>query len=165
MQRAITVLLTVVLLTAGTALLQAQENKEAPTSEKVFFAHWKRVHNKVLAMARDTEFPEEKFNARPHPDARGYQQEIWHITAILQWRTYAAKGEKTPKGLFSDEGRPTDRAGMVAELEAAIEESYKVLENNFDPANIRWLEGSGEHYGKLVTIYRMNGIVPPSSRK
>jgi hypothetical protein len=32
------------------------------------------------------------------------------------------------------------------------------------PQLIGWLDHQGEHYGKLVTSYRVNGIVPPISR-
>ena len=32
------------------------------------------------------------------------------------------------------------------------------------PQLISWLEHQGEHYGKLVTAYRANGVVPPVSR-
>jgi hypothetical protein len=32
------------------------------------------------------------------------------------------------------------------------------------PQLLGWLEHQGEHYGKLVTAYRVNGVVPPVSR-
>jgi hypothetical protein len=54
---------------------------------------------------------------------------------------------------------------MVAEMEAAIKASYPLVEQKQTPNLIGWLEHQGEHYGKLVTAYRVNGIVPPVSRK
>jgi hypothetical protein len=53
---------------------------------------------------------------------------------------------------------------MVAEMEAAIAASFPSVEAKQSPLLIGWLEHQGEHYGKLVTAYRVNGIVPPISR-
>ena len=50
-------------------------------------------------------------------------------------------------------------------MEAAIAASYPAIEAKQAPTLIGWLEHQGEHYGKLVTAYRVNGIVPPISRE
>ena len=50
-------------------------------------------------------------------------------------------------------------------MEAAIKASYPLVEQKPAPSLVGWLEHQGEHYGKLVTAYRVNGIVPPVSRK
>jgi hypothetical protein len=52
-------------------------------------------------------------------------------------------------------------------MEAAIAASFAVLDapgNKPLPQLIGWLDHQGEHYGKLVTSYRVNGVVPPISR-
>ena len=49
-------------------------------------------------------------------------------------------------------------------MEAAIAASFPLVDAKPLPALIGWLEHQGEHYGKLVTAYRVNGIVPPVSR-
>ena len=51
-----------------------------------------------------------------------------------------------------------------AVMEAAIAESYPLVEKKPVPGLVGWLEHEGEHYGKIVTAYRVNGIVPPVSR-
>jgi len=63
-----------------------------------------------------------------------------------------------------DAGKPATRASVVQEMEAAIAASYPVVEAKPIPQLIGWLDHQGEHYGKLVTSYRVNGIVPPISR-
>ena len=65
----------------------------------------------------------------------------------------------------AQEKQPATRAEMVAALKEASEDFTKLLEEEERPRLIGFLAGMSEHYGKLVTIYRMNGIVPPSSRK
>ena len=48
--------------------------------------------------------------------------------------------------------------------QAALGESLPLVKAKPRPQLIGWLEHQGEHYGKLVTAYRANGIVPPVSR-
>ena len=77
-----------------------------------------------------------------------------------------AKGEKYDFGAKEKEydARPQSRAAVVKEMEAAIAASYAVIDApGFKPTPqlIGWLEHQGEHYGKLVTSYRVNGVVPP----
>ncbi len=48
-------------------------------------------------------------------------------------------------------------------MEAAIAASYPLVKSKPRPQLIGWLEHQGEHYGKLVTAYRVNGVVPPVS--
>jgi hypothetical protein len=49
-------------------------------------------------------------------------------------------------------------------MEAALAESLPLVKAKPRPQLLGWLEHQGEHYGKLVTAYRANGIVPPVSR-
>ena len=55
-------------------------------------------------------------------------------------------------------------AELAREMEAAIAASYPLVKSKPRPQLIGWLEHQGEHYGKLVTAYRANGVVPPISR-
>ncbi len=62
------------------------------------------------------------------------------------------------------DAKPKTRASIVSEMEAAIAESYPLVEKSPSPRLVGWLDHQGEHYGKLVTAYRVNGVVPPVSR-
>ena len=156
------------LLVFGGSAGQAQTPtaKPAPTYETVIVTTWKNLHNKILTMAKDTEFPDAKLGWKPHPDSRSVLEELRHVTIGLEMTTATAKGEKFDFAAREkmDASKPQTRANMVAEMEAAISASYPVVEAKPIPQLIGWLDHQGEHYGKLVTSYRANGIVPPISR-
>jgi hypothetical protein len=155
-----------VMLSAGAAPAQTATAKPAPTYESVIVNSWKNVHNKILTMAKDTQFPDAKLGWKPHPDSRSVLDELRHVTIGLEMTTAVAKGEKFDfmAREKADAGKPATRASMVAEMEAAIAASFPMVEAKQSPSLIGWLEHQGEHYGKLVTAYRVNGVVPPVSR-
>ena len=161
-------LATLMALTFGaSALAQTAAPKPPPTYEQVIVNTWKNLHNKILTMAKDTQFPDDKLGWKPHPDSRSILDEFRHVTIGLEMTTAVAKGEKFDFMAREkmDAGKPKTRANMVAEMEAAIAASYPVVEGGKPlPQLIGWLDHQGEHYGKLVTAYRVNGIVPPVSR-
>ena len=117
-------------------------------------------------MAKDTVFPDSKLAWKPHPDSRSVLEELRHVTIGLEMTTAEAKGEKFDFEAREKEyaGKPKTRAAVVAEMEAAIAASYPLVKSKPRPQLLGWLEHQGEHYGKLVTAYRANAIVPPISR-
>jgi hypothetical protein len=150
-------------MVAGPLAAQGQQGPP-PTFEQVVLRQWNGVHNKVIAMAKD--FPEDKFDSRPHKDARSFIEELWHLTATAEWLRAQYTGEKvdTDKLFGSYEGRPRDRAQLVAQLEKAVKDCAGHIEKDPRPRVIGLIEHAGEHYGKLATIYRINNLVPPASR-
>jgi hypothetical protein len=166
----LTMIMLVVLLSgASAALAQTTTPKPPPTYEQVIVNTWKNLHNKILNMAKDTVYPDAKLGYKPHPDSRSVLEELRHVTIGLEMTTAVAKGEKYDFGAKEKEfaARPQTRAAVVSEMEAAIAASYAVLDapgNKPMPQLIGWLDHQGEHYGKLVTAYRVNGVVPPISR-
>ena len=150
----------------GSSGALAEQAKPAPTFETAIANSWKSVHNKVLAMAKDPTFPDDKLAWKPHPDARSVLEEFRHVTIGLEMTTAMARGEKLDYNARekADIGKPKTRASMLAELEAAIAASFPLVDSKPLPQIVGWLEHQGEHYGKLVTAYRANGIVPPASR-
>ena len=152
----------VALLTAPLAAQQAPP--PPPTYEQAIGNSWTRVHDKLLAMAKD--FPEDKLGWKPHPDTRSVAEELRHVTIGLRMTTAMRKGEAADYQAMvkADEGKPATRASVVAEMEAAIAESYPLVKTKPNGRLVGWLEHQGEHYGKLVNAYRSNGLVPPASR-
>jgi DinB superfamily len=163
---ALTMMMLAVLALGTPALAQTTTPKPPPTYEQVIVNTWKNLHNKILAMAKDTEYPDAKLGWKPHPDSRSVLEELRHVTIGLEMTTAVAKGEKFDFGAREkmDAGKPATRASVVQEMEAAIAASFPVVEAKPIPQLIGWLDHQGEHYGKLVTSYRVNGIVPPISR-
>jgi hypothetical protein len=155
----------VVLLTGYPTPAGAQD-KPAPTYESVIANQWRSIHDKILAMAKDTQFPDAKLSWKPHPDSRSVLDELRHVTIGLEMTSAQARGEKFDFEARekADASKPKTRASMVAEMEKAIAESYPLVQSKPRPQLIGWLEHQGEHYGKLVTAYRANGVVPPVSR-
>ena len=144
--------------------------QQAPTPPRTFESQtvtvWKTLHDKLLAMAKDTEFPEDKLGWKPHPDSRSILDEFRHITIGLEMSAAQLRGERFDymARLAADEDKPATRASVVAEMEAALAVSYPLVEQQPTPGLIFWIDHQAEHYGKLVSNYRMVGIVPPVSR-
>ena len=162
-------IIAVLALGAPAAMAQTTTPKPPPTYEQVIVNTWKSLHNKILTMAKDTVFPEAKLGYKPHPDSRSMFDEFRHVTIGLEMTTARAKGENYDFAAKEKEidAKPQTRAAVVAEMEKAIAESYAVLDAPGAkpmPQLISWLDHQGEHYGKLVTSYRVNGVVPPISR-
>ena len=166
-----------VLLVAAVATLNvtgaAQGQTPAPpplTYERVITTTWKNLHDKILQMAKDTMFPDDKLEWRPHPDARSVLEEFRQVTNGLEWSSAQLRGEKLDGPTVSarrnaDAAKPQTRASIVSEMEAALAVSYPLVEKSPTPLLIGWIRDQAEHYGKLVTSYRALGIVPPVSRK
>src|SRR5262245_15914176 len=158
--------LVAALTSFSVAVPAAQQAKPAPTYEQVILNQWRNLHNKILTMAKDTVFPDDKLGWKPHPDSRSVLEEFRHVTIGLEMTTATAKGEKFDFDARekADGSKPKTRASVVSEMEAAIAASYPLVKSKPRPQLIGWLEHQGEHYGKLVTAYRANGVVPPISR-
>lgn len=149
---------------AGTTQLAAEQ--APPTFETSVFNTWKSLHDKILVMAKDTVFPDEKLGSRPHPDSRTVLDEFRHVTIGLEMTTALLKGEKFDYNarVKADESKPRTRSSVVEEMEKAMAASYEQVRTNPRPLLIGWIDHQAEHYGKLVSNYRMNNIVPPISR-
>lgn len=162
-----TLTVTIALFASGSAAAVIfEQTNPAPTYETVLARSWEDVHNKILTIAKDTAFPDDKLAWKPHPDARSVMDELRHVTVGLEMTTAQARGEKFDFGARekADAGKPKTRASVVAEMEAALAASLPLVKSKPRPQLIGWLEHQGEHYGKLVTAYRANGVVPPASR-
>jgi hypothetical protein len=146
---------------------QAQAPSAPPTYDQVVLRTWKALHDKILAMAKDTQFPDDKLGWKPHPDSRSVLDEFRHVTIGLEMTSALLRGEKFdyPAREKADAGKPKTRASVVSEMDAAIAASYPLVEQSPKPLLIGWIDHQAEHYGKLVSNYRSVGIVPPISRK
>jgi DinB superfamily len=167
MNRLSLVVVLAMLTSGASAAVIVGQAKPTPTYESALLNSWKGVHNRILDMAKDTTFPDDKLGWKPHPDARSVLEELRHVTIGLEMTAAQARGEKFDFGARekADAGKPKTRASVVAEMEAAIAASFPLVESKPTPQLLGWLEHQGEHYGKLVTAYRVNGIVPPVSRQ
>lgn len=147
----------------GAALAQGAQ-QEPPTFENQIVRSWKAEHDKILDMAKD--FPGEKYDSRPHADARSFLEEMRHVTIGLEMCTAQLLGTPFDYAARSkaDQAKPKTRESLVSEMEAAMKASFEAVEKNPSPRLLFWLSHQSEHYGKLVAIYRMSNLVPPQTR-
>jgi hypothetical protein len=171
--RSLLVLLVAAIATLNVFTGAAQGQTPAPpplTYERVITSIWKDLHDKILVMAKDTVFPDDKLGWKPHPDSRSVLEEFRHVTIGLEFSSAQLRGEKLDRAAVvarrkADVGKPKTRASIVNEMEAAIAISYPLVEKSPTPLLVGWIEDQAQHYGKLVSNYRAVGIVPPISRK
>ena len=136
------------------------------------------IETKMVAAAEN--FPEDLYNTyRPkrNEDVRTAAEILLHVAALNTREAFTLSSKKQKDGLFAAGKVPTfplhfpyiskqDTVGKVKESFAGVR---KAIEDNPDPENLDgWLwviAHSSEHFGNLVTCYRDNGLVPPTSRQ
>jgi uncharacterized damage-inducible protein DinB len=128
--------------------------------------------------------PVADFTFRPVDSVRTFGQLFTHVAGANYVFCAAAKGEPPPHAEDAFENTVTERAEIIR----VLAESLAYCDAAYDEATDRSLAdmvaqpfGGGtaaragalmgnvshlnEHYGNLVTYFRMRGIVPPSSRR
>ena len=75
---------------ASAAAVIGEQAKPAPTYETALARSWESIHNKILTMAKDTVYPDDKLGWKPHPDARSVMDELRHVTIGLEMTTAEA---------------------------------------------------------------------------
>jgi uncharacterized damage-inducible protein DinB len=175
-------------LTMGLAVLPvlAQEAakkeppKPAPSPSQAVLEQWNDIGRKLIAMAED--FPEDKYEYKPHADSRTFAGGLLHVSASMYYFTDFALGQK-PR--YADDPKRDDlktKAQIVAFVKKCVQDGADAIKakgdkglneavNDGGPHLVRLydlayglIEHSGEHYGQLVVYYRNNGMVPPESR-
>ena len=128
--------------------------------------------------------PESNFAFRPVDTVRTFGQILAHVAGANYVFCAAAKGEKPPFGEDTFEKTATTRAQIikaVADSVAYCDGALAGLDDTRAAETVELPFGMGkgaralplmlntghvqEHYGNLVTYFRIKGIVPPSSRQ
>ncbi len=138
-----------------------------PSWEQQTSRTWQALHDKIVGMAKDTLLPDASLDTRPHPDSRTILDEYRHVTIGLEMTTAQLRGEAFdyPARVKADESKPRTRSSVVREMETAIAASYPLVAKSASPRLLFWIDHQAEHYGKLVSNYRLAGVVPPASRR
>ena len=155
--------------------------KPAPSPSQAVLESWNDIGRKLIAMAED--FPEDKYDFKPTPAQRSFAEQLLHASNANYFFTNLVRGEKPP----AEEDPKRDQYKTKADVVAFVKKAYAdgaaaikakgdkgmsdLLVNPFDHQQTRisdmaygFIEHSGEHYGQLVTYYRLSGLVPPESR-
>lgn len=121
---------------------------------------------------------QENYAFKPTPQIRSFGELVGHVANSTYAICATAKGEKDPN--TADNEKVTDKAALVAAVKAAFafcDNAFTWPDSKFtDTAEMfgmkmtrmGWLmlevTHLNEHYGNMVTYFRLKGMVPPSSQ-
>jgi uncharacterized damage-inducible protein DinB len=128
--------------------------------------------------------PDAGYAFKPADTVRTFGQILAHIAGANYVFCAAAKGEKAPHAEDEFEKSATTRAAIIKALDASMaycDAAFAEADDKSLGAPIEMPFGMGkgtrasallgnighlnEHYGNLVTYFRLKGMVPPSSRR
>ena len=129
------------------------------------------------------QMPEKDYSFRPVETVRTFGQILAHVAGANYVFCSAAKGEKSPHAEEAFEKSATTRAQIIKALNESIaycDGAYAALDDKraAETIDLPFNMGKGaralplmqntghlqEHYGNLVTYFRVKGMVPPSSQ-
>lgn len=130
------------------------------------------------------QMPEANYSFKPTPDVRSFGEILAHVAGASYILCAAAKGEKSPFAEEAFEKTATTKAAIVKVTNEAIaycDGAYAAATDATLGQMVATPFGSGqvaranpfigqighdnEHYGNLVTYFRIKGMVPPSSKR
>ena len=139
---------------------------------------WEQLTGYITTAA--AELPESTYSYRPTAAVRSFGQLIGHVAGAQYLICAAALGEP-PREEDEIEQSRTSKAELLAALKASTEycgrayqqtdraaqQSTKLFGQERTRLYALGLNAThnAEHYGNLVTYLRLNGVVPPSSRR
>ena len=163
----LTLLVALSTLLTGVAVF-GQGPKAPPTTAQSINANFDSVNRRLLEMAKD--FPAEKYEFRATPDVRSFREVVVHVFSGNAYAAKAGRGQPANWDELDPKNYKT-KAEVVTAFEKAVADSTAALKavspEQLSKSVSPWLaviEHSAEHYGQLVTYYRLNKIVPPESR-
>ncbi len=172
------------IVAAGT--LSAQQQRPASASDHSFSQAvrnaWNSAKRNIVESA--DQMPEENYSFKPVDSVRTFGQILAHVAGTSYVYCSAARGEKTPFEEDHFEKTATTKAAIVkaiADSNAYCDQAFNALTDAAAGQPVNNPFGSGqsarvasllsntghlnEHYGNLVTYFRIKGMVPPSSKR
>jgi uncharacterized damage-inducible protein DinB len=161
----------------------------APPVSKIFDQQLTMVEHELVPLAEA--MPADKYNFAPsHGEFKGvrtFGQQVSHIAAVMYAVSASVLGEKNPSESGEGENGPASlktKDEIVKYLKDAVAYSHKAMRTLTD-SNLSEMVQSAfgdekvprismatvtvwhtfDHYGQMAVYARMNGIVPPASRR
>jgi hypothetical protein len=155
---------------AGSVRAQESAAKKPPTPSEALLENWNDVGTRLVEMAQD--WPEEKYNFRPNPSVRSFQEVLLHVAGSNYDLLNHVSGKKAGDSRNDPPvAEYKTKAAVVEFLRKSVADGAAEIKNEGDAGILQhldyWIgytEHMGEHYGLLVAYYRVNGVVPPASR-
>ncbi|MGB9074866.1 MAG: DinB family protein [Terriglobales bacterium] len=179
-------MLAILLAFCSLALAQAKEEKR--TISQVLDGSVKMLEGEFIPAAEA--MPEDKFGFAPtngeFKGVRTFAQQVKHVSAVNYMIAAAILGEKPPVDLGSENGPDSmkTKADIVKFAKDSFAYAHKAVASITDDNALGQIASpfgndkvtrlgmatvfawhSFDHYGQMVEYLRMNGIVPPASRK
>lgn len=174
-----TLFFTALFIAGAAATAPAQSAN--PTSDGLRM-NWEGVKKNVKESAEL--MPAANFSFKPTADVRSFGAILSHLAGANYVFCAAVKGEKTPHAEDEFEKSATTRAAIIAALNGSLTYCDAVFASATDKsiseaidmpfgmprspragALVMEIGHMNEHYGNLVTYFRLKGLVPPSSRR
>ena len=178
-------LTTILALLCTSAFFSVSAFAQSPASANPIAAGvrtaWEGAKRNLTRSAE--QMPETDYSFRPVDTVRTFGQILAHVAGANYVFCSAAKGEKSPHAEAAFEKTATTRAQIVKVLNDSIgycDGAYAALDDKRAGETIDLPFGMGkgaralplmlntghlqEHYGNLVTYFRVKGMVPPSSQ-
>ena len=122
--------------------------------------------------------PEENYSFKPTPEVRSFGQLVGHVADANYMFCSQASGQANP--MKNIEKTKTSKADLVAALKDAVAYCNKAYDGMTDAKGSEMVKlfsfnlakltlfslntaHTDEHYGNMVTYFRLKGIVPPTS--
>ena len=175
---------------AGLTALSALLGGPAPDADRVATVHARQIDILEHDLVRLVEaMPAATFDFRPTEGAfvgaRTFGEQVKHTATMIYLTAAIVLEEKSPYGPGRNDNGPDDVEGkdaILGYLKASLAYARKAVAslteaNQFDPLTtyfgsqprVEVAAGityhSYNHYGQMVVYARMNGVVPPSSRR
>ena len=175
------------LVFAAVTLLAAQP--AAPTASQIFDGQLSMIERELAPLAEA--MPADKYDFAPtsgeFKGVRTFGQQVSHTAAVVYAVAAAVLVEKNPTEMGKDENGPATlktKEDIVKYLKDAIAYGHKAMAtltasnllepvpSAFGPRKVARVSmasaaiwHSFDHYGQMVVYARMNGIIPPASRR
>jgi uncharacterized damage-inducible protein DinB len=171
------IVLTVVALAFSVTTAAAQN----PVSDSIR-SSWNEIKRDIKESAE--QMPEANYAFKPTPEVRSFGAILAHVAGASYVFCASAKGEKPPVAEGDFEKTATTKAAILKATNDAIAYCDGAFSSLTDATAGQMVDGpfgsgrvaranplvgqighDNEHYGNLVTYFRIKGLVPPSSKR
>jgi uncharacterized damage-inducible protein DinB len=180
MKKSLLLLLILALPMLGAVPAHAQNSFQTEGLWEGYDGEWSHVSQQLIALAEA--IPADKYSWRPAPGVRSVSEVFMHI-ALANFYLLSVTGPKMPADLKQDmEKTVTKKVEVIDWLKRSLD-AVKTARANLKPGDLerkvkidgktvnadgmylRIIIHDNEHMGQMVAYARMNGIVPPWSKK
>jgi uncharacterized damage-inducible protein DinB len=168
---------SLLILLFATTPLAAQQQPQPGVGVAAARAHWRTVHGYIQRAAE--QLPESLYSFKPTPVVRSFAELFGHVAGSEFMFCAPVRGDAA-RAEDDVESKVKDKAGLVKALKDAAaycETAYAI--SDAEGAKMVDVFGQrtklntlvfnathdGEHYGNIVTMLRIKGLVPPSSQR